>query len=215
MAEHCLSNDDAAQRNSLLAKFDPTLWSGVADTVTDWIMHWWKEGKVRLVHRGTELPQGGRLDCRTNTYTDGFDSWSPVQVEWLPEVEVEPEPIAFNWPAEWLSEPVVPEITDTSIGFDAASFVVSPQKSNLETKEEAILRILTEAGRVDGPTLIISITQQAALEKAGDVVRGGYTETNRKWLQRWTDNTDNLKLLGEKLQAGTINKVKWAKQRNK
>ena len=195
LADVYLSSDNIDSRKSVLAKVDHGIWSIASDTIAHWVQHWSQEGKVTLIHRGTELPNGGKLDCMSNTYTDGFDSWSPVQVKWLQMGEAEPEP-----------EP---------IAFDADSLVVASAKSKFETKEEAILRMLTENGRIDGDELVVAITQQAVLEQVGDVFLGGYNNSNLTFLKRWIKNPDNLKLIGDKLQAGTINKVTWAKQRNK
>jgi len=181
-------------------------------------MHWWKEGKVRLVHRGTELSQGGRLDCRTNTYTDGFYSWSPVQVEWLPEVEVEPEPIAFNWPAEWLSEPVVPEITDTSVEFNADVVVSDPlttaagkDRPQIHCRKDAI-QAAVDWGLVevdDSDTVLSFKCSQVGLKR---IVATFAPEQTPKTKRAWRDwLARNEGWLIEEFAGDGVTEIEWLK----
>ena len=81
-----------AVRESIFSHFDPTVLGAANDTIQAWILHWAGQGKVRLVCRGEaiNISDGGTIDAATNTYSDGIDSWAPVQVEWLEGSEQAP-----------------------------------------------------------------------------------------------------------------------------
>jgi hypothetical protein len=185
IADFYLSTNEPATRNSLLDKLDPVLWSCVADTVTDWIMQWWAEGNVRLVHRGTELPQGGRLDCRTNTYTDGFARWSPVQVEWLPEHS----------------------LPDTSVGYVEDSVgIVGP---SIQSRKEAI-RCVVGDGIITVNDTEHTLTFNCSKRELQDAVEEyapGLKPVSKKAFRKWLN--DNEQFLLDEFAISGVELVRW------